>query len=248
MGKRGHVRECAWRGCNKATDDIRRFGRRRPVNPNMPSALLKDVPHSDVLCNAQGQVWDQHLKQSDAAVAEADGLEALLSAAAAPAAPSSPSPSLTAAISSFDSLRTAGRVNSQPLLRASPPYALSTAASPRRALSDISLNTPMRRDQRRHSTPLKKKKQMVRAVSAATTAAQRQAVLERFRIRDHDVQQPSGTSSFLPTALPSCSRAIRTSTSCSRRCTRSSGRSGMRRRAATGRPRRATPRRRVRLR
>jgi hypothetical protein len=86
--------QCAWEGCDKTTDKPRRFGRRRPIDPGTQSPLLKDT-HSGVLCNAHGQAWADHLAVSDSNSA-ADGLDALLDAAAAddpPMLPPSSSPS-----------------------------------------------------------------------------------------------------------------------------------------------------------
>jgi hypothetical protein len=207
MSKRGNVQQCAWADCHKTTDDPRRFGVRRPIDALLVDVLLKALPHSAVLCNQHGQAWNRHVDQlssSTVAVApspSAQRVDALVSAAAVAASPprlssSSPSSSSSSSFashsaSSFDCLLAADAINSQPLPSTHHPPAPSTAASPRRALSALSLNTSTRRRpyQRRHATPLKKKLEVVRAVSAAQTDAEREAVLSGYSAAADDLRR-----------------------------------------------------------
>jgi hypothetical protein len=190
MGRNAQL--CAWGDCFKSTDKPQKFGRRRRIDPELQSPLLKSG-HSGKLCNAHWHMWCQHNASGSATeptqptVVESNGMHALLSAAAAASPPSS-SPSSSCSLPAL--------VNSQPLPPAPGPRvpALSAAASPRRALSDVNLNyTPQRRDTRRHSTPLKKKQHVVRVFSAAQTDAERQAVTDQFGLTTYDVQRYAAT-------------------------------------------------------
>jgi hypothetical protein len=94
MSKRGNVQQCAWEGCDKASDK-RNFGQRRPIDASLQSPLLKNAPHSSVLCNQHGTAWARHLQEQSTQVHSASaggsGVDALLSAAAAAASSSSSS-------------------------------------------------------------------------------------------------------------------------------------------------------------
>jgi hypothetical protein len=188
MGR--NAQQCAWQGCSKTTDKPSSFVRRRPVDPALQSPLLKPAPHSSVLCNAHGLAWQEHASQASAA---ADSLDALLSAAAADASSSSTSSSQPAAVSLSHCLNATVATQAQPLQPAPPLPSASTAVTHRHALSVLNLNTLNNRDNRRHSTPLKTKRQVVRAFSDAQTAAERKAVSMRFCVTAHDVRRYAAT-------------------------------------------------------
>ena len=192
MSKRGDVQLCAWADCKTDTSDTR-FGKRRPVDASLADILLKPLPHSAVLCDRHGRDWRRQRLSSPPTAAAADGLSAdgvdvLIAAAAAAAAATSP-PSLSFSPSSpSESSPSSSSSSSQP----QPPTPVSAAphaTPPRRALSDIGNITPLRGAVRRSSSTLKAKRQLVRTVSAAQTAAERQAVLLRLSITESRVAE-----------------------------------------------------------
>jgi hypothetical protein len=188
---------CAWADCREHTAHAG-FGKRRPVDASLDDVLLKPLPHSAVLCDRHGLAW-RRLRQSSPSTAVAahspstDRVDALVAAAAAAATSSS---SLSQHASSSPSSPSSSSSSSsssqpQPPTPVSPPPAAAAphAAPPRRALSDIGNITPRRGAVRRLSTTLKAKRQLLRTVSAAQTAAERQAVLLRLDITESRVAE-----------------------------------------------------------
>jgi hypothetical protein len=189
VGMPRNAQLCAWADCRTHTAHAD-FGKRRPVDASLADILLKPLPHSAVLCNKHGRAWSRLRPSSPSTAAAAqhpstDGVDVLLAAATAAAATSPPSLSSSPSSPSSPS---SSSTSSQPQ-PPTPASAAPHATPPRSALSDIGNITPLRGAVRRSSSTLKAKRQLVRTVSAAQTAAECQAVLLRLDITESRVAE-----------------------------------------------------------
>jgi hypothetical protein len=171
-----NAQQCAWAGCGKTTDK-HSFGERRHIDAALQSPLLKPVPHSNVLCNAHGVAWWRNGQQQPCAAATTDGVAALLSAAAADESSSSFAPSSSSSLS-----RSLSSSPAAPSSSRCPPAPVTAPLC--RTLSTITnkIGQQQRSPARRLSTTIKRKRDIVRALSAATTTAERQSAMARFDI------------------------------------------------------------------
>jgi hypothetical protein len=194
------LKQCPVAGCGKWSNRWAKSDRGHPLPPVGSFSLLLQTEwatsSNNLVCIG---CWERHtgrIKSLDGRtrIVHSSPLDVLMDAAAADSTSSS-SPSTAAAAADADALPpplSPPRLppdthSSQCCPPQSDPHPAPPLRPPRTVLSDITNVAAAHRQQspaRRHSTPLKRKREVVREVSQAATAAERDSVMEKLGV-DH---------------------------------------------------------------